>query len=198
MHHFVEYLIYFFNMKSKLKDIIKIQFGTYAKPEKEGTIPYLQAKNFTEDGVLLGNFDAFLPNQNITNSSLLRKGQVLFAGKGNRFFASEYKQEWGEVIASSLFYVLEVSSENILPEYLAAVLNLPQNISYFQQAGTGSNILSLRKKELEDFEIEIPPLHLQHKIVEMKRLHLKELELADKIKEQKKLLYQASITKILK
>ncbi len=184
-------------MKTKIKEIVSIQFGYYSKPDKEGGIPYLQARNFTEDGVLINNFDAYISIQTVSRAMLLRKGQILFAGKGNRFFASAYQEDWGEVIASSLFYVLEVQDETVLPEYLAAVLNLPKNIAYFQQAGTGSNILSLRKKELEDFEIEIPTLELQRKIIKIRRLHQKELELTDHIREQKKILYQASISKIL-
>lgn len=94
--------------------------------------------------------------------------------------------------------MLKVDENKVLPGFLSAVLNLSKNIAYFQQAGAGSNIPSLRKKELADFEIEIPPLEIQKKIVAMKKLHDEEMKLADAIKDQKKLLYQTAINNILK
>lgn len=91
-----------------------------------------------------------------------------------------------------------MDENKVLPGFLSAVLNLSKNIAYFQQAGAGSNIPSLRKKELADFEIEIPPLEIQKKIVAMKKLHDEEMKLADAIKDQKILLYQTAINNILK
>ncbi|QOR74060.1 restriction endonuclease subunit S [Cruoricaptor ignavus] len=185
-------------MKLKLKEICNIQFGTYLKPSNAGSLRFLQAKNFSDNGGLLDNFDAFVSDDENTRASLLQKGTVLFAGKGSRFFAADYQDEWGDVVPSSLFYVLTVDEDLILPGYLSAVLNLSKNIAYFQQAGAGSNIPSLRKKELADFEIEIPPLEIQEKIVAMKKLHDEEMKLADAIKDQKILLYQTAINNILK
>ena len=184
--------------KVKLNEVCSIQFGSYLKPSAEGSLPFLQAKNFSETGTLLGNFDAFVPDRENTRAFALQVGDILFAGKGSRFFAAEYEEKWGEVIPSSLFYVLKVDENKVLPGFLSAVLNLSKNIAYFQQAGAGSNIPSLRKKELADFEIEIPPLEIQKKIVAMKKLHDEEMKLADAIKEQKKLLYQTAINNILK
>lgn len=185
-------------MKLKLKEISKIQFGAYERSEREGFIQYLQAKNFTDEGVLLRNIDTFLPEDTKFNDTCLAIGDILFAGKGNRFFAAAYDSSWGKTVASSVFYIIRLNTDIILPHYLSAILNLPQNISYFQQAATGSSILSLRKKELEDFELEIPPLAFQQKIIEFRRLHVLEMALTEQIREQKKILYQSAITKILK
>ncbi|WP_027376082.1 restriction endonuclease subunit S [Kaistella palustris] len=185
-------------MKVKLKEISDIQFGTFERSNKEGAVPYLQAKNFTDDGVILQNIDTFIP-ENIKNSrNILELGDILFAGKGNRFFSAAYDSSWGRAMASSVFYVIKVKTDKILPQYLSAILNLPQNISYFQQAATGSSILSLRKKELEDFELEIPSLEFQQKIIEFRRLHDLEMSLSEQIREQKRILYHSAITKILK
>lgn len=185
-------------MKVKLKNLVKIQFGYYERPSEDGTVPYLQAKNFTDEGVLMNNIELFVKEDEKVIESFLQEGDVLFAGKGSRFFAASYKKEWGDVLASSIFYVLSVFDNQILSEYLAVILNLPQNIQYFQQASVGSNILSLRKKELEDFEIEVVSLEIQKKIVEMKKLHDEEMKLADAIKDQKIILYQTAINNILK
>lgn len=185
-------------MKLKLKEISKIQFGAYERSEREGFIAYLQAKNFTDEGVLLQNIDTFLPEDSKNPRTFLKSGDILFAGKGNRFFAAAYDSSWGKTVASSVFYIIRLNTDKILPQYLSAILNLPQNISYFQQAATGSSILSLRKKELEDFELEIPPLEFQQKIIEFRRLHVLEMALTEEIREQKKILYQSAITKILK
>lgn len=185
-------------MKVKLKNLVKIQFGYYERPSEDGTVPYLQAKNFTDEGVLMNNIELFVKEDEKVIESFLQEGDVLFAGKGSRFFAASYKKEWGDVLASSIFYVLSVFDNQILSEYLAVILNLPQNIQYFQQASVGSNILSLRKKELEDFEIEVVSLEMQKKIVEMQSVHMQELRLTEQIIELKKQQYHSAINKILK
>ncbi len=185
-------------MKVKLKHISKIQFGIYKPSDSEGPVNYLQAKNFTDEGMILQNIDTFLQEENKNPNFLLQFGDVLFAGKGNRFFAAAYSEDWGKAVASSTFYVISLHTKSILPEYLSAVLNLPHSISYLEQAATGSTILSLRKKELEDFELSVPTLEFQQKIIQFRNLHNLELDLAEKIREQKKILYQSAITKILK
>ena len=54
---------------------------------------------------------------------MLREGQLILAGKGNRHFAWAYRTAAGPCIASSLLYMLTVRTERVDPRYLALVLN---------------------------------------------------------------------------
>jgi restriction endonuclease S subunit len=184
-------------MEVKLKDIAKIQFGAYAQPSKNGTIPYLQAKHFNASGQLYNNIDTYLEEDDKTADNLLQDGDILFVSKGFRFFATEFKSDFGRAIASSIFFVLKPDKQKVIPAYLVSILNLPKNLLHFQQSGAGSSIPSIRKIELADFSINLIPLNQQQKIVDLQELYLKDLQLTENLIKQKQLLFQSILSKIL-
>lgn len=184
-------------MQVKLKDIADIQFGYYTQPGKLGTISYLQAKHFNDFGQYIGENDTFVEEDEKSVVNLLEDGDILFAGKGFRFFATLYKKEFGKAIASSIFFIIKPKTEIIEPGYLVSILNLPKSLLHFQQSGAGSSIPSIRKSELEDFSINLIPMEQQRKIVAIQELYLKDLELTEKLIKEKHKLYQASITKVI-
>ena len=184
-------------MKVKLKDIAIIQFGHYAQPSKNGTIPYLQAKHFNTSGQFTCNIDTLLEEDDKTTDKLLQDGDILFVSKGFRFFATEYKKEFGKAVASSIFFVLKPNTQKVIPAYLVSVLNLPKNLLHFQQSGAGSSIPSIRKNELADFVINLIPLQQQQKIVALQELYLKDLLLTENLIKQKQLLFQSALSKII-
>jgi restriction endonuclease S subunit len=185
-------------MQVKLQEVSKIQFGYYAQPSKKGTIPYLQAKHFNSFGQLTGEKDTFLDNTDKAVDNLLENGDILFAGKGFRFFATEYKKEFGKAIASSIFFIIKPDLNRIEPGYLTAVLNLPQNLLHFQHSGAGSSIPSIRKNELADFSFNLIPIEQQKKVVELQELYLKDIELTNSLIKEKQQLFQTTISKIIK
>lgn len=115
----------------------------------------------------------------------MQSGDVLFVAKGFRFFAAAYNQYWGRAVSSSVFFVLKVDETKVLPDYLTAVLNLPQTLTFFQQAASSSTIPSIRKKEMEDFVFNLPSLRDQQKIAKLKELHLNEIKLTQQLINQK-------------
>ncbi|MFA5296689.1 MAG: restriction endonuclease subunit S [Lutibacter sp.] len=185
-------------MQIKLKDIASIQFGYYGKPSKKGTIPYLQAKHFNDFGQYVGDKDAFLEEEPKSTANLLKDGDVLFAAKGFRFFATLYKKEVGKAIASSIFFVMRPDTNKIIPAYLVSVLNLPKNLSHFQQSGAGSSIPSIRKNELADFAFNLIPIDQQQKVVALQELHFKDIEITETLVKEKQKLFQTTISKIIK
>jgi restriction endonuclease S subunit len=185
-------------MVVKLKEIANIQFGYYGQPSKKGTIPYLQAKHFNEFGQHIGENDTFLEEDPKATTNLLQDGDVLFVAKGFRFFATLYKEEFGNAIASSIFFILRTDKTKIIPAYLVSVLNLPKNLLHFQQSGAGSTIPSIRKNELADFSFNLIPLEEQQKVVALQELYLKDIELTNAIIKEKQKLFQTTISTIIK
>lgn len=184
-------------MLVKLKDIAQIQFGYYAQPNNKGIIPYLQAKQFNELGQLVAEFDTFLKEDDKTNPNLLEEGDVLFVSKGFRVFAAEYQKQWGKVIPSSIFFIIKPDVKKVLPNFLVTILNLPKSLSYFQQTGAGSSIPSIRKGDLADFTFNLISLEQQHQVVALKELHIKDIELTQKLIKQKQTLFQAVLAKTI-
>jgi restriction endonuclease S subunit len=178
--------------------ISDIRFGLYAQPETSGLVAYLQVRQFSDDGRLTNQGDEYINLNKKTETHLLKEGDVLFAGKGNRLFSWCYTLTDHLAVASSIFFVLRPDQRLIYPEYLAAILNAPQSKAAFQQLGSGTNIFSIRKSELGAFEIPLPPMHQQKRIAALAQLHQQEIELSQKLIAQKQNLYTAIISKLIK
>ena len=185
-------------MRYKLGEIAKIQFGLHSSDiETEGTFKYIQVKNFSE----LNEFN--LDECNCINlkfneqSHLLEDGNVLFVGKGLRNFAWTYRRELGSAVASSIFFVLKVNSNIVLPDYLTTVLNSTKYQNLFQQLGAGSSIPSIRKSEFEAITIDIPTFEVQKKIVAIKKNHSEDLALSKQIISEKEKLFNGIINKLI-
>lgn len=65
----------------------------------------------------------------------------------------------------------------IIPDYLCWILNREDSIIYFQNNATGSSIPSISKSMAEDYEINIPCIQTQKKIVEISLLQQQEQQL---------------------
>jgi restriction endonuclease S subunit len=185
-------------MQVKIKEIANIQFGYYGQPSKDGTIPYLQAKHFNEFGQYIGENDTFLEEDPKSVANILQDGDVLFVAKGFRFFATLYKKDFGNAIASSIFFVLRPDKTRIIPAYLVSVLNLPKNLLHFQLSGAGSTIPSIRKNELADFTFNLSSLEQQQKVVALQELYFKDIQITDALIREKQKLFQTTISKIIK
>jgi restriction endonuclease S subunit len=185
-------------LKKQIQGINEIRFGYYAQPAKVGGVPYLQARQFNEMGLLTGKTDEFVPLDSKAEQQFLKDGDVLFVGKGNRLFAWCYRKNEGPYIASSIFFVLTPNQALVYPEYLAAALNLPRAKSAFQQIGSGTSIFSIRKSELGAFEIELPSMEKQKKIAAVDELYRKELALTQTMLNKKQYFYTGIISELLK
>ncbi|SDZ47620.1 Type I restriction modification DNA specificity domain-containing protein [Rhodonellum ikkaensis] len=184
-------------MTVRLEEISDLRFGYYTKPKEKGEIAYLQAKNFDEVGNSKQDLDNFLDPDPKNRLHLLNEGDILLIGKGNKNSAWVYKNEFGPAIASSIFFVIRPNQKKVLPEYLTIIFNTIQTQTYFQALGAGSSIPSIRKSELEAFTFILPPLALQEKIVGIKRLQNKELQLCKIIIAEKEKRNSAVINKLI-
>jgi restriction endonuclease S subunit len=155
-------------------------------------------RHFTEDGRQIVPADEFIDVNKKTEGHLLKEGDVLFVGKGNRLFSWCYHQTDQPAVASSIFFVLRPDTRAVYPEYLSAILNAPQSKATFQQLGGGTNIFSIRKSELGAFQIPLPPMQQQKRIAALALLHQQEIALAQKLIAQKQTLYTALISKLIK
>lgn len=184
-------------MKVKLSDIAQVQFGLYSKSTEDGNVKYLQAKHFDGAGEFSEDIDTYLNKDEKNKSHILWDGDLLFAGKGFRNFAWTYSSQIGEAVASSIFFVIRPNKEKVYPEFLTTLFNTPKYQAYFQSLGAGSSITSIRKAELEALSFSLPELEVQKKIVELKKMHQKDIALSKDIIDQKELRFQSLINQLL-
>lgn len=148
-----------------------IKYGPHLRTIFDGRVRYLKGQHFDDDGTLLAANDSYADPKAATDSLLLHDRQLILAGKGNRHFAWAYRPEAGPCIASSLFYVLTVRPELVLPAYLALVLNTASRGRALKAIAKGATVPVIPKRELLDLSVPVPNMERQRQLI-----HLKELQ----------------------
>ncbi len=134
----------------------------------EGEVRYLKAQHFSQAAELTPDTDSFAdPAYENLAQALLKEDQIILAGKGNRHFAWAYRAEVGPCIASSLFYVLTVKTELVVPAYLALVLNTASCGRALSAIAKGATVPVIPKRELANLSVKVPTLPEQGKAIKL-------------------------------
>lgn len=181
-------------MKTTIKNITSIQTGLFAKPLDEGDLVYLQVKHFNEFGQLQNALHCDLQSSQVAEKHLLREGDVLFAAKGTKNFAATFEKHNIPSVASTSFFVLRLSTDKILPEYLSWFLNSNTTQSLLKGQAIGTSIPSISKQVLENVEIAIPSIKTQKAVLQISLLRNKEKDLKQKIEVLREKQIQHQIT----
>lgn len=187
-------------MKTTLKNIANIQTGVFAKPAADGEVVYLQAKHFDENGNLISSVHPDIKADGISEKHFLQPCDVLFASKGTKNFAAWYENINHLTVASTSFFVIRLldnSRSLILPEFLVWFINHPQSQKYLKGNAIGTSIVSISKTVLEELEISIPDLPIQHAIIKINSLRNSEIKLKQHIEMLKEKQIQQQILKTI-
>jgi restriction endonuclease S subunit len=182
---------------AKINQIAEVQFGLYKKKSKKGDIKYLTTGHF--DNFLNPTLfdDSFINITGKDTKFLLQPNDLILTGKGQRIFAWSYDESFGKVVPSSLFYIIRANAALIDSRYLAAVLNSGQKRYELELLGVGSSITSIAKNDVLDFEIPLPSLEEQQKVIKVLALLEEEISLTNKILEKKKALKKGVLNELI-
>lgn len=168
--------------KVKLQNIAEILSGIYSKGSPAGEIACLQVK------------DLLLPTPETTatrieytpklDNYLLKKGDLLFAGKGTTYLCTEFYLDLPAVPSTTL-YSIRLHSDIITPKYLCWYLNHPSVVAAIKTAQAGSGTPLIHKPTLENLEIIVPDQETQQLIVELSSLQKREKEILESIAEKR-------------
>lgn len=168
--------------KLKLKEVSKILSGVYLRPSPIGNIAYLQVSDLQRPNPEKTAITAeFAPKH---SRYLIRKGDLLFAGKGNTYLCKLFDADL-HAVPSTTLYIIRPTSDCILPEYLQWYLLLPQVEAKIKSSQVGSNLPLIHKSTLEEIEIPVPDEKTQSRIVELSKLQQKELNILSAIAEKR-------------
>lgn len=171
--------------KKRVSEIAEVISGVYLQTAPYGEVSYLQIKDLLSESPEKTASKVTLSPKN--ERYLLAKGDLLFAGKGTTYLCKVFDLDI-PAIASTTLYIIRLISNDILPDYLCWYLNQPSVMALMkaQQVGTGTPLI--HKQVVEDFEIPVPDLETQQRIVELARLQAKEKELYQAIAEKRQLI----------
>lgn len=182
-------------MMFKLKDTVAeiINPMSVKTVEEEGNIRIVVPSSIENDRIKekqLKNGEIAL--EKINPKQFLQKNDILFQAKGNKFEVVLIEEDYDNLLASSLYFVIRVDEKKIRPKYLQWVLKTKKAEKYFEKNTSGSTIKTVRKTTLEEFEFECPSLSEQEKLETLirgfeneKRETLKYLESKEELIERK-------------
>ena len=186
-------------MNKLIENIADIHFGSSYRSSEKGTVAYFQVSNMTEKGGIDDNQLVYVQDHaDVDGSDYLRSGDILLPAKGSKFSSVIVPDSYNHAsVASSSLFVIRVTGDEVLPEYLQWFLSLPRTQWELEKGATGTNISSLSIKYLRKLKIELPDLDVQKKIVSLKILEEKESEILNRLLIARKKLIQAVTKNIL-
>lgn len=115
---------------------------------------------------------------------MLRKGDLLFAGKGTTYLCKEFDSDI-QAIPSTTLYAIRPHLDIITPEYLCWYLNHPNVIATIKTTQVGTGTPMIHKSTLENLEIIVPSKEIQNHIVALANLQQRENKIIKEIAEKK-------------
>lgn len=118
------------------------------------------------------------------DSYLLRKGDLLFAGKGTTYLCQVFDYDIAAVPSTTLYYI-RLHTDVVSPEYLCWYMNHPSVVAAIKTVQVGSGTPLIHKPTLENLEIIVPDKETQKCIVEVAELQKQETHLMKVIAEKR-------------
>lgn len=91
----------------------------------------------------------------------LQDDDILLPMRGGKYFAVHLAQVPEPAVATPHFFILRADKNRILPAFLTWQLNYGPARAYFQQVQIGTLQLGLRRQNVEDAPVAVPPLERQ-------------------------------------
>ncbi len=130
---------------------------------------------------------------------ILKTGDVLFMARGSRNFSVLLQEIPNPVLAAACFFIIRVSTMDVLPGYLCWYLNQAPVEHYLRRhSGRGVHMPVVRRSVLENSDIPIPTLEIQKRIAELNVLMRDEQDLLKKLAEKRKDLLTAACLKAVR
>ena len=177
-------------MQRRLAEIAEVRPGYLArkgvKPQADGTHRLLQIRDFNRDRSAVDPtaLIRFTPDS-LSSLQPLQTGEVVFLARGAKNFAYAPADLPVPTLAAGYFFVLRTHAQ-ILPAYLAWFLNQPSTLRTLSRAATsGAHMPVVRRSDIENVEITVPPLTVQRTIVALDNLMREEQSLLHELARKK-------------
>jgi restriction endonuclease S subunit len=180
----------------KLSDMAEIFIGVptarykYKDTIQSEKIPYkLFSQNMLSDSGIFQDYEAevFYANKDISHSCT-KTGDIVFGlRKPNEAVYIDNNSQ--NLLVQSYMAIIRCNKANVLPEYLAFVLNTKRIHNQLYRNIQGGSIQLIMLRHIKDLMVDIPSIENQQQIVEISKIGYSEIDcLQDIIYEKQKLL----------
>lgn len=163
----------------------------------DGAVHVVQMKDLDLERGL--NLASLTPSaiDNVKPEAWLQLGDVLFSGKGSRFFAVAITDLPGPTVASPHLTVLRIRNPaQLLPAYLAWVINGEAAQAYLKGSATGAVVQYVQRQYLSQLPVPLPSLEIQQRIAVVAATWRREQELAEQLTTLKGRWLNAALTRL--
>jgi len=187
-------------VKRQLRDIadfrIGYQFRGKVTPDPAGTVRVVQIKDI-DANLQIRTTDLTPVEIDRPDSHLIREGDVLFLSRGHRLYAVIVPKVDAKLIATGYFFVLRTNQQILLPEFLAWSMNEIDFQERVRPFHRGTHMPMISKTDLENIQIDVPPMEVQHQILALNGLLNEERRLSTSILEKRTALVQSVLRKLM-
>jgi hypothetical protein len=181
-----------------LSDIVEVRTGyplrEAAKHVPEGDALLVQMKDVDPiDGVCWSDVIT-IKTKGRNQPDLLRENDILFVGRGSRFFAVHVSAPVKDSVASPHFYVLRIKNNKAInPHFLVWMLNSKPSQKFYATHIEGSALPYISRKTLSMLPVTLPSKQLQDSIVGAYHCWQRERQLLQELIDQKETLVDKAL-----
>jgi len=129
----------------------------------------------------------------------LKRGDLLFMAKGAHNFTVELNELPQPALAAACFFIIRLSSPEILPGYVSWYLNQTPVAQYLVlHSGRGVHMPVVRRAVLENIDVPVPSLTVQAAIAEMNALFFEEMNLLQRLGRKRRELATAACLRAIR
>jgi len=186
--------------KLKLKDIadfrIGYQFRGKVKTDPAGKVRVIQIKDIDAE-LRVHVSDLVAVNIDRPEPYITRQGDVLFLSRGHRLYSVVVPEVDPNTIATGYFFILRPKGQVVLPEFLAWSMNQPDFHERLRPFHRGSHMPMIAKTDVENMQMDVPPMDVQRQILALNELLDEERRLSASILEKRTALIQTALRKLM-
>jgi len=162
------------------------------KAQKPGDIAVIQMRDATPEYGLNTDDMAHIKLPGRKDPAWLQASDILFVARGNKNFAVYIDQLTEKTVCTPHFFQIRIkSSVPLLPDFLVWQINQTPAQSYFSRLAQGSVLRNIKKVELAELPIVIPPLKTQQTIIALDQAMKQELQLLDTLVDNRRRMMDA-------
>jgi hypothetical protein len=120
-------------------------------------------------------------------------GDIVFRPRGAGIVAAVMSEIAWPVIVTSPLMIIRPYTKKVDPHYLVWALTADTARRFYAEHSRGSAIVGIGKRDLDQMEIELPPINIQRQIAQLKKLESQEQQLLSRYQEAKTKLIEAAI-----
>lgn len=132
--------------------------------------------------------------QTAFNKFTAQAGDVVFRPRGAGIVAAAIPETEKPIVITSPLMLIRPHAKKVDPYYLVWALRADAARRFYAEHSRGSAIVGIGKRDLEQMAIDLPPLDVQCKIAQLKRLESEEQQLLTRYQKAKSRLLEAMIT----